>query len=551
MKRYREIAVAFTRNGFGYIVNEIGLHEVLSLPKRIFTKNRKDNHEKTTGERIRLFLEELGPTFVKLGQIASTRPDLIPADIIKELEKLQDHVKPFPFQEVKLIIEKELELKLEDVFVKFEMEPRGSASIGQVHYAELKNGESVAVKVQRPNIEKQVRTDIEILKELAKLAEQKLDWAAQYQVADIIDEFSKALKEELDYFHEGRNAGRMQKQLEDLDYIKIPKVYWDFSSKRVLTMEYMEGIHISDNEQLVEQGINPELIAERIVEAVMKQILMDGFFHSDPHPGNMTILDNQIIGLMDFGMVGRLTPDMKSHLASLIIGMMKQNTNAVIKAIMKMGIVPDRVDHDLLRADVDVLRDKYYDVPLSQVSLGEAVTDLFSVAHHHGIQIPADLTLVGKTLLTMEGLVVRLYPEISIIDIAEPFGRKLIMERYRPKRVVGDSFEYWGEYMEIVKEGPQYVKEARALFKDGKFPIEVVFPKAVLFLNKLDRVSNQLSFAIVLLAFSIIMVGLIIGSAISQQSSLLWNIPAIEIGFGIAVLMFLWLLYSIFRSGRF
>ncbi|WP_413382688.1 ABC1 kinase family protein [Alkalihalobacillus sp. 1P02AB] len=549
--RYREIAVAFSRNGFGYLVKELGLHEFLSLPKRMFTKDRKEVQTKTTGERIRYFLEELGPTYVKLGQIASTRPDLIPVDIVKELEKLQDHVTPFSYSEVKEIIEEELEMEMEELFTEFHEEPLGSVSIGQVHYAELKSGEKVAIKVQRPNIEKMVRTDLEILQDIAEIAEHRLEWAAQYQVSDIIKEFSTALLAELDYYFEGRNAGRIAKQFNDVDYIRIPNVYWDYTTKKVLTMEYVQGKNLLDLEQLHKQGFNTKLIAERIVESVMQQILIDGFFHGDPHPGNVTALPGDVVVLMDFGMVGRLTPHMKSNLASLIIAMMNQSTAGIIKAIMRMGIVPDSVDIELLNADVELLRDKYYDIPLSQVSLGEAVTDLFSVAHHHEIKIPSNLTLVGKALLTMEGLVERLDPDISIIDIAEPFGRKLIIERYRPDNLVKDSFNHWTEYWELFTEAPKHIKDVTAMLKKGKVPIEVAFPKAEMFLNKLDRVSNRLSFAIVLLSFSIIMVGLLIGSAISSQSSLLWDIPAIEVGFVIAMLMFVWLIFSIFKSGRF
>ncbi len=517
----------------------------------MFTKDRKEVQTKTTGERFRYFLEELGPTYVKLGQIASTRPDLIPADIIKELEKLQDHVTPFSYSEVKQIIEEELEMEMEELFTEFHEEPLGSASIGQVHYAELKSGEKVAVKVQRPNIEKMVRTDLEILQHIAEIAEHRLEWAAQYQVSDIIKEFSTALLAELDYYYEGRNAGRIAKQFNDVDYIRIPNVYWDYTTKKVLTMEYVQGKNLLDLEQLHKQGFNTKLIAERIVESVMQQILIDGFFHGDPHPGNVTALPGDVVVLMDFGMVGRLTPHMKSNLASLIIAMMNQSTAGIIKAIMRMGIVPDSVDIELLNADVELLRDKYFDIPLSQVSLGEAVTDLFSVAHHHEIKIPSNLTLVGKALLTMEGLVERLDPDISIIDIAEPFGRKLIIERYRPDNLVKDSFNHWTEYWELFTEAPKHIKDVTAMLKKGKVPIEVVFPKAEMFLNKLDRVSNRLSFAIVLLSFSIIMVGLLIGSAISSQSSLLWDIPAIEVGFVIAMLMFVWLIFSIFKSGRF
>lgn len=550
-QRYRDIVASFSRNGFGFLIKELGLLELLSLPKRLFVEDYPEIHTKTLGERVRLFLEELGPTFVKMGQIASTRQDLIPADIIHELEKLQDRVPPFSFQEVKTIIEQELGGAIDSVFEEFHESPLASASIGQVHFAVLNSGERVAVKVQRPNIRNIIETDLEILQELAMLAELRLKWAARYQIRDMVEEFSMSLRAELDYTIEGRNAEKVDKQFENDPKIRIPKVYWDYSTQKVLTMEYVEGTKLNEIKKIDFKGYNRKVLAERLVRAIFHQILIEGFFHGDPHPGNILALPGEVIVFMDFGMVGRLTPEMKSHFASLVISMMRQSTDGVIKAITRMGLVPDDVNMQRLRSDVDQLKEKYYDVPLSQVSLGEAVNDLFSVAYQHHIQIPADLILLGKTLLTIEGTVEQLDPELSIIKVAEPFGRQLLKERYHPKKVAENVLNHLFEYAEILTELPKSIQELTSVLKKGKMRMEITIPELDLFLTKLDRISNRLSFSIVLLAFSIIMVGLIIGSALSRQSTLLWNIPAIEIGFGVAILMFLWLLYSIFKSGRF
>ncbi|MGN7300182.1 ABC1 kinase family protein [Ferdinandcohnia sp. SAFN-114] len=550
-QRYRDIVAAFSRNGFGFLIKELGLLELLSLPKRLFVEDYPEIHTKTLGERVRLFLEELGPTFVKMGQIASTRPDLIPADIIHELEKLQDRVPPFSFQEVKTIIEQELGGAIDSVFEEFHESPLAAASIGQVHFAVLNSGERVAVKIQRPNIRNIIETDLEILQELAMLAELRLNWAARYQIRDMVEEFSMSLRTELDYTIEGRNAEKVDKQFENDPKIRVPKVYWDYSTQKVLTMEYVEGKKLNEIKKNDFKGYNCKVLAERLVRAIFHQILIEGFFHGDPHPGNILALPGEVIVFMDFGMVGRLTPEMKSHFASLVISMMRQSTDGVIKAITRMGLVPDDVNMQRLRSDVDQLKEKYYDVPLSQVSLGEAVNDLFSVAYQHHIQIPADLILLGKTLLTIEGTVEQLDPELSIIKVAEPFGRQLLKERYHPKKVAENVLNHLFEYAEILTELPKSIQELTSVLKKGKMRMEITIPELDLFLTKLDRISNRLSFSIVLLAFSIIMVGLIIGSALSRQSTLLWNIPAIEIGFGVAILMFLWLLYSIFKSGRF
>lgn len=497
---------------------------------------------------MRRFLEELGPTFVKIGQIASTRPDLFPAEIIRELEKLQDRVPPFSFQDVQNIIEQELDGTIEELFDEFREIPLAAASIGQVHSAVLKTGERVAVKIQRPHIRTIIQTDLEILQELAMLAELRFEWAARYQLRDIFEEFSRSLRAELEYTVEGRNAEKVASQFANDPNIRVPKVYWEYSTPKVLTMEFVEGTKLIEEKKLDEQGYNRKILAERVVQAIFHQILIAGFFHGDPHPGNILALPEEVIVFMDFGMVGRLTPEMKYHFASFVIAMMHQNTDEVIKAITRMGLVPEDVNMQQLRADVDRLKENYYNVPLSQVSLGKAVNELFSVAYQHHIQIPSDLTLLGKTLLTIEGMVEKLDPELSIIKVAEPFGRQLLKERYHPKRLAKQVFNCLVEYGETLAQLPKHVQELSAVVQKGKIHMEIKIPEYDRLLTSLDRISNRLSFSIILLSFSILMVGLIIGTEMGRQSTALWNIPVIEIGFGVAILMFLWLLYSLFKS---
>ncbi|WP_183255927.1 ABC1 kinase family protein [Anoxybacteroides tepidamans] len=550
MSRYRDIAVALLRHGFEMVVEEIGFSQLLSLPQRLRV-DKKEKNEKTIGERIRLVLEELGPTFVKLGQLASTRPDLIPEHIIRELEKLQDQVPPFSFADVRRIIEEELGEKLDHIFHSFEEAPLAAASIGQVHRAVLHSGEKVAVKIQRPHIASIMETDLEILQDLTVLAERRLAWAAQYQMRDILDELSKSLRLELDYTVEARNAEKFSKQFQSDPTIYVPKVFWDYSTKKVLTMEYVEGIKLGELERLKQRGYNLKILAERLAKGMFQQIFMKGFFHGDPHPGNVLALPGNVIAFIDFGMVGRITSEMKYHLSSFMIALMRQSTDGIMKTIGDMGLVPDDVDVSQLREDIEKLREKYYHIPLSQVSLGVAVHDLLHVAFRHSIRIPSDLTLLGKALLTVEGVVEKLDPDFSIIDIAEPFGRQLLKERLRPKNVAEMAWKRLSDYGELFVDLPKNVKELTRLMKQGKVRLEIGIPDLDFLLRKLDQISNRLSFSIVLLSFSIIMVGIIIGSSMGRQSTLLWKIPAIEIGFFVATLMFCWLLYSIFRSGRF
>ncbi|GFN30984.1 ABC1 kinase family protein [Paenibacillus xylaniclasticus] len=550
LQRYRDIAKAFARSGFGYLVKELGLTERFPLSS-LRSAESESASTKSTGERIRQFLEELGPTYIKIGQIASTRPDLLPADIIAELIKLQDHVAPIPFKEAAAVLEAELGSSVYELYASFDETPVAAASIGQVHLAVLPNNQPVAVKIQRPHIYEQIETDLEILDNLARIAEHRIEWAAKYQIRDMVTELAHSLRSELDYAIEGRNAERMARAFARDPGIHIPTIYWEYSSRRVLTMERMSGVKVNDIDGLKSIGASPKKVAERITNVLFRQIFDVGLFHADPHPGNIIIQQGGVIGMLDFGMVGRMTPSMKRHFGSLVIALRRNSTNGIIRAVEAMGVLPEDIDMRQLRDDIDVLRDKYYDVPLSQISLGESVNDLFAVAYSHRIQIPSDFTLLGKTLLTLEGVISSLDNSFSIVDVAEPFGRKLFMDRVHPRSFAENAMHYAGEYVDLLAELPETLRDVSHVVRKGKLRQELSVPELDTFLKKMDRIGNRLSFSIVLLSFSIVMVGLIIGSSLGRQSTFIWQFPVIEIGFGIATVMFLFMLYAIFRSGRF
>ncbi|RKN84218.1 ABC1 kinase family protein [Paenibacillus ginsengarvi] len=548
INRYRDIAVALTRHGFGFVVEELDIFHLLSIPARLgLTAPRTD--KKTLGERIRGVIEELGPTFIKLGQLASTRSDLIPQPIMRELEKLQDDVSPFSFEEVRQIVESELGLGLEQEFESFDPVPVAAASIGQVHLAVLQTGERVAVKVQRPAISDTIRTDLSILQNLSVLAEARFEWAKRFQIRAIMDNVGQSLTEELDYSIEARNTETLYRQSARDGSVRIPRVYTDYCSKILLTTEYMDGIKLNRPDQLAAMGYDPKRIAETLVQAMLKQIFIDGFFHADPHPGNLLVLPDHTLAFLDFGMVGRLDPEMKRHFAKLIIALMRQSTNGIVDAVLRMRLATEEVDLAQLRRDIDRLRDKYVQVPLSAISLGEAVTDLLGVAYRHRIRIPTDFILVGKSLMTVEGLVKQLDPQINMMRIAEPFGSKLLLEQYRPGKIAESFKEELAEFAELLLHAPKHVKDVINTLKKSR--IEFAIPDLDKLFQKLDRIINRISFSIVLLSFSIIMSGLIIGSSLNRQASLVWHIPALEIGFFIAIFLFVWLIHAIFKSGRF
>ncbi|WDL98753.1 ABC1 kinase family protein [Alicyclobacillus sp. ALC3] len=549
LQRYRQIAQILIRNGFGWFIDGVGLADLLTLPKRMFSDVQKRD-ALTTVERIRTVVERLGPTFVKLGQVASLRRDIFPPELITELSKLQDEVPPVSFEQVQGVVSEELGHPLEEVFESFDPVPIGSASIGQVHRAVLKGGDVVAVKVQRPDIRGQIRVDLEVLADLAQMAERRFDWARHYQISDVVAEFTRSLHDELDYTQEGRNADRIRKIFVDDELVKIPEIYWDLTTSKVLVMEFVEGVKLTDQVTLIARGYDPKQLAENAARAVFTQLLLHGVFHADPHPGNLAALPNHAILFMDFGMVGRLTQDMKDRLATLVVGLMRRNTDMILRALRHMGVVPVDVNEDSLRRDVDALREKYYDIPLSQVSLAESVADIFQVAYRHRIKIPADLALVGKTLLTIEGVVEELDPGFRIMDVAEPFGRQLLKEQLHPKTVGRHLLGTAIDVGDFLIDFPRQVRLMVREIGHGRVKVQMEVSEVNNIMGKLDRISNRLSFAVMLLALSIFVAGLLIASALAKTSNLLWRFPITQVGLIMGGLMLLLLVWSIIRSGR-
>ncbi|HJE18967.1 MAG TPA: AarF/ABC1/UbiB kinase family protein [Aliicoccus persicus] len=551
INRYREIAIALSKSGFGFIIEEIGLDEVFSLPKRILLRQKEsDTKEKSNGERIVELLESLGPTFVKIGQLASTRPDILPQDIVKSLESLQGNVHAMETSVVKKQIELSLDASMDDIFLEFDEFPVGSASIGQVHKATLKTGEHVAVKVQRPNIERTIRNDLEILNHIAVLADNRLEIAKHINVTSVIDEFSKAIIDELDYTIEGRNQDKIRKQFIDEPTIKVPEVYWELTTKEVLVMEFIDGININEIDLLTNEGYDTHQIAENLTNALFHQILIEGFFHGDPHPGNIKVLPDETVALIDFGMVGRLSQEMKGNLGFLIIALMRQDVDGVVRGITRMGAVPDTVNIKDLRRDAEQLKDKYIDVPVSQIDLGQAIQEIFDIAHKHKIILPTDLTILGKAVLSLETIVTKLEPTFSILDFAEPFGKLLLRERLQFDNIKSSATRRLYRVSDNIEDISSNIHEFTKGLKHKKLPITLELETADKMLKRFDKLANRLSFSIILLSFSIIMVGLIISSAMSGHDSVIWQIPVIEIGTVIAALLFIGMFISILKSGR-
>ncbi|WP_003545074.1 ABC1 kinase family protein [Desulfotomaculum nigrificans] len=544
LKRYQEITNVLLKHGLGHVLDQLRLTEFLSVPGKVFFKREPETKQVSIAERVRLALQELGPAFIKVGQILSTRPDLIPANYIKELAKLQDKVSTFDFEMAKQQIEMELGQPLEELFTWFDPEPLAAASIGQVYQALLPGGEKVIVKVQRPDIEKIINIDLEIMYDIARFLEGRLSWAETYSLVEIVAEFDRTLHEELDYHAEGRNADTFRKNFAGVPDVYIPFVYWQYSTKKVLTLEYVAGVKLTDREELAHYGINPSAVARKVTQAVLKQILIDGFFHGDPHPGNLAALPDGRIIFMDFGMVGFLTEENKIKIGNLVLALTRKSTNAVMRSVLELGVVPRSADKNLLYRDIDVLRRKYYEIPLSQINLGEALNDIMGVAFKHHIRVPSEFSLMVKTLVTLEGVVEALDPDISIIKIAEPFSRKLFMERLSfqalSKTLWKNLREFGGNLSLLHKQ----ISEVLALTTEGQLKINYYFPQADAILTRLNGMINRL-------AFSIVITGLVIGCAFLARKGvpLYGHYSLADVGFLLAGLTGFWFLISILRSG--
>ncbi len=545
-QRYQEIINAFLKNGLSHFLFRVGLIDREKRPQN----SEENNHLKDMGKRLCSTLQGLGPTFIKLGQIASSRRDMIPEEIASELEKLQDDVLPFSYEKVSEIVESELGEPLDGLFKTFSETPLATASIGQVHAAQLFSGEEVAVKVQRPDIRSIIDIDLEILHDLARVIEKRVEWARRYRVREMIEEFSLSLQNELDYEVEGRNGERIATQFKNVESIHIPKIHWDLTSKKVLTMEMIKGIKVTQVDELDENGYDRELIAARLAESMFTQVLEYGFFHGDPHPGNIYILPNNVIAYLDFGMVGQLREDLKYHFASLLINLQKGSSKGMIKIFSAMDLLDENTDVAELKYDLDGLIGKYYDTSFNEISMGAALTDVFAIAYRHRVRIPTEIAILGKAILTMEEIIKKLDPYFSVMKAVEPFGEKLFKQRLSPKNILSRSLDDIIENIEIIRDFPKDLKEITTTVKRGRLRFDINVKELQTFLQRLDKISNRLSFSIILLSFSILMVGLIIGTAIADKQALLFRLPVIEIGSIIATLMFLFMIFSIFRSGR-
>lgn len=542
LTRFKEVSNILIKHGFGFIFDRVDLRKIIGRNPVKYPKTEIAS----APVRLRYAIQELGPTYIKLGQLISTRPDLIAPPYIKELEKLQNDVPPFSFEEVLLICRNQ-GVEPERDFSHISPEPMAAASIAQVHEAVLKNGEKVVIKVQRPGIEKMVHTDLEILSELARLIEKRTYWGKLYKITDIVDELAEAIINEMDFEKEARNADIFYKNYRDDKNVIIPRVYWEFTRKKVLTLEYVEGVKISNFSGLKTADYNLEKICTNLVDALFKQIYDHGFFHADPHPGNIAVGPGEKIIFYDFGQVGVIDDFLKENCIDLLLGMMRYDVDKVTRALMKLGIGSESVNRTDLKREIARLQQKYYGLPLSQIKIGEALGELVELSTRFRIRIPPELSLMAKMLMTVENIVAQLHPQLSIVDIAEPYGRKVLIKKYAPNKIKEKVQNLTLDYASLLAAAPRELEDILGLVKDGELKIKMEHTNLNRFIVRADIISNRIALAIIL-ASIIIGTSLIVDNTTNYFIS---RFPLVEAGFSLAMILGLFLVYSIMKSGRY
>ena len=546
LRRYQEIARILIRHGFGGLMDQLGLLPALSLPRRLLRREAEAPFL-SPPEHLRLAIEELGPTFIKLGQILSTRPDLIPPAYIRELIRLQDTVPPAPWEPIKAQIESELGTPIEELFASFEVEPLAAASLAQVHEATLPDGQEVVVKVQRPGIEEVIAVDLEILFDLAHLVQERTPLGEVYDLVEIAEDFAFTLRNEMDYRREGRNADRFRRNFADEPALYIPRVYWDYTTGRVLVMERIHGIKINDIEALDAAGVNRHQVALNAARIIIKEVLFDGFFHADPHPGNFFVMDGEVIGAMDFGMVGHLNQRLRDELVHLYIVSIQLDSEGVVEQLIRMGAAGLRVDRAGLQRDMERLLTKYHGLPLKEIRAREVVEEVMPIAFRHHLRLPSELWLLGKTLAMMEGVGLKLDPDFDIFEVSQPYVRRFLWQMASPRvwgRKLAKGTGEWGELLALF---PRRATHLLDQMERGELGLTMSLKETDRLVGKLDRIANRLVVSILLAALIVGMALLIPMLAEGGRGFIFWLVVA---GFATATFMGLILLYSIWRAGR-
>jgi len=545
--RAHDIATVLIRYGFGSFVRGLGMGKAIERAGRALHWQHVEEYVKLdTPQRIRHVLEELGPTFIKLGQILATRVDLFPSQYIAEFEKLQDQVPPMPFEELLLQLEEDLNGTIDEFFAEVEQVPLAAASIAQVHKAALKDGTPIILKIRRPGLRKLIEADLRLLHRIVEIAESESPEFRRFHPKEVLRQFNQSLRRELDLAAECRNAERIAANLAyDLN-IRIPRVYWQWTCERLNVQEYIEGIQGRDLAAVEKAGLDRKLLAERGTGAVMKMIMEDGFFHADPHAGNVFYLPDNKLAFIDFGMVGRLTEDRRDQVVRLLYGMTNHLPNKVAEILEDWS---DNIftDEQMLTVDLEAFVDQYSSLALKDLNLTDMMSDLMTILRDHKLILPADLALLIKTYITMDGLGRHLNPEFNTLVYTAPYVQKIMEERYTPEAMAQRGWRNLVSVTDLLASLPKDLRKLLRASRKGAFQVDITVKRLGVYVNHIDNAISRLTMGIVTAA-------LIIGSSIImtvEGGPEILGLPAFGfLGYAFATVTGIWLLHSIWKGGQ-
>ncbi len=528
-RRLREITGILLKYGFEDVVTATSLQGFVSEKRKLtWLRSEKPVFEYTRWERVRMATEELGPTFVKFAQVLSNRADLLPDELVRELEKLQSNVPPFDTEIAKEIIEKELKTKIEDFFEYFGETPIGSASIGQVHLARLKNGEQVVIKVQRPNVKKQIETDLALMRDLATRTENFLEGLGIINIMDVVTAFERTMNKELSYLNEARNIEQFRNYYKDNHDFYVPRVFKQHTTDRVMIIEKISGCKITDVPQMLEWGVNPHEIAKLGMKIYLTQIFEHGYFHADPHPGNVLIRPDGTICLIDFGMVGSLMEDDKINFAGVFISMARKDARSMAMYLRRLSVDDEIQDIKQLEYALHDLIEDYASLDVKEADMGGMGAALQQIIYDNKMRVPGAIFLILRALAILEGIGRAIYPDFNTMEFMKPYGAKLIADRFSPKKIGLDLFHDATELADFLQAFPSELREILKQLRKGR--LKFVFEPAEYeeILDKLTRASNRITLALLIsglfMSSSIVMIAKLPPNAYNS-----WGMPYVSV----------------------